>query len=60
MKKLIFPLALFLVIFVSACSNASSGFKEITPDDAVAAFQDAGLEAENPTEMTKDDWSNEI
>lgn len=56
MKKIIFPVTLFLVIFMSACSNASSGTKEVTPDDVVAAFQDAGLEAENPTEMTKDDY----
>lgn len=50
MKKLLF-VSLF-VLFLAACGGGA----EHTTGDAVKAFEDAGLEVENPTEMTKEDY----
>ncbi|MFC7062835.1 stress protein [Halobacillus seohaensis] len=56
MKKLLFVLfALSLGVLV-ACSSTDVSNDSITVDGAIKAFQDAGLEAENATEMTKDDY----
>ncbi len=41
---------LFTMFLVSACG------KQVTGEDVVAAFKAAGLEAETPYEMTKDDY----
>ncbi|GAQ18531.1 stress protein [Oceanobacillus picturae] len=52
-----FLVLLFLVavsLVITACNNA--GASGLTNDDVVSAFKDAGLEAEEPTEMTKDDY----
>ncbi|WP_156875381.1 stress protein [Virgibacillus sp. 6R] len=38
-------------VVLTAC-----GGDEATADDVIKAFKDAGLEAEEPTEMTKDDY----
>lgn len=50
LKKLLF-VSLF-VLFLAACG----GGVEHSTDDVVKAFEDAGLEVESPTEMTKEDY----
>lgn len=47
--KLIF-LLLVVSILVSGCGS------QVTGTDVVTAFKDAGLEAENPTAVTKDEY----
>lgn len=41
-----------LVLLLAACG----GQTEHSTDDVVTAFKDAGLEADSPTEMTKEDY----
>jgi hypothetical protein len=48
MKK--YLLALLVLVLLTACA------KQVTGDDVVASFKAAGLEAENPSAMTKDDY----
>ena len=50
MKKLF--LSIFSVLFLAACGGGT----EHTTGDVVKVFEDAGLEVENPTEMTKEDY----
>lgn len=50
MKNKIFSIFLIAVFFISSCGKQSTGA------DVVGAFKAAGLEAENPTPMTKDDF----
>lgn len=47
-----FFLIALVMLLLSACSNSNS----LSVDDVISAFKDAGLEAENPREMTKDDF----
>jgi hypothetical protein len=49
-RKILFTL-LIVVLLTSACA------KQVTGDDVVASFKAAGLEAENPSAMTKDDYN---
>lgn len=53
MKIKYFSLLLILGILLTACGN---GTKELTSSEVVTAFQDAGLQAEESREMTKDDY----
>lgn len=53
MKKVLF-LALLLILF-AGCSSKTPGSKEITADDVISPFNDAGLDAENTKEITKND-----
>jgi hypothetical protein len=46
---------LVLVFIMTACGNSKDS-KKVTAADVVAAFKNAGLEAENTTKMTKDDY----
>jgi len=46
---------LISILMISAIAISSCGSK-ITGDDVIKSFKDAGLEAENPTQMTKDDY----
>lgn len=46
---------LVLILVTTACGN-SNGNQKMTADDVVTAFKNAGLEAENTTKMTKDDY----
>lgn len=56
MKKLII-VALFLAIsLLVACSSDAGGSNALTADDALKAFEDAGLEVVNARAMTKDDY----
>lgn len=50
MKKLMVLLFLFLVACGSGAATA------VTPDDVVAAFKSAGLEAETPRPLTREDY----
>ena len=47
----------FFTLFISltACNNGVDG-RAVTANDVISAFVDAGLEAESPREMTKDDY----
>lgn len=57
MKKIIALLTLFItVVIISACGAEGESAEKLTTDDVIKAFQDAGLEAEEPKEMTKDDY----
>ncbi len=47
------PWLVLLLVFLAACGG---GGKKFTGDDVVAAFQSAGLEAEDARPMTKDDY----
>lgn len=52
---------LLLIIFclaLAACGGgtAAPAVKAVTPDSVIAAFKAAGLEAESPTKMTRDDY----
>ncbi len=51
MKRLIF--AVFTVFLLAACSQSAGSIKT---EDVISAFKDAGLEAENVRELTKDDY----
>ncbi|KAB2332920.1 stress protein [Bacillus mesophilum] len=53
MKKVFFGFVILLGMVTSACSN---GGGDLTVDESIEAFANAGLEAESPTEMTKDDY----
>ncbi|WP_272031232.1 stress protein [Oceanobacillus kimchii] len=56
MKKYLFYLISFaFILTLAACNNADAS-ESLTTDDVVSAFKDAGLEAEEPREMTKDDY----
>ena len=48
--------SLFLVTLALWLAACGSGAKAITGADVVAAFKAASLEAENPRDMTKDDY----
>lgn len=50
MKIKLTLLALIAVIVITSCATP------VTGEDVVAAFKTAGLEAENPSAMTKDDY----
>lgn len=50
MKQKIFVLVVLLSLLLSACGSS------VTGDDVVAAFKNAGLEAEGSYPMTKDDY----
>lgn len=50
MKIKLFSLVLIFAFISTSCA------KQVTGDDVVAAFKAAGLEAENPSAMTKDDY----
>ncbi len=55
MKKIIKVLTvMLLLISLTACGG--SNFQEYKIDDVLTAFKDAGLEAEDAKEMTKDDY----
>ncbi|EQB35254.1 MULTISPECIES: hypothetical protein [Virgibacillus] len=54
-KYLILFIGIVFLVTLSACNNAGAS-EELTTDDVVSAFKDAGLEAEEPKEMTKDDY----
>ena len=50
---------ILVVLLTVACGGSSNGDSDkasVTPDDVIAAFQSAGLEADSPTPMTKDDY----
>lgn len=52
-------LLLFLLLLVSGCSKESSGSSEsITVDSLIIAFNDAGLEAEKPTDLAQKEFGN--
>jgi len=52
MKKL-FSVIIFALLLVACNNNAGD---KIKVDNVISAFKDAGLEAESPREMTKDDY----
>ena len=53
MRKLLFiSVTSLLMLFLAACGSEDG----LTVEDAVNAFKDAGLEVEDVTEMTKDDY----
>lgn len=51
MKKLL--VLLLAALFLTSCSGGGSN---LTTNEVVEAFQDAGLKVEDPREMTKDDY----
>lgn len=55
MKKVNFIFLFILMILLSAC-NGSDFSAQLKPNDVIKAFKDAGLEAESPKKMTKDDF----
>lgn len=55
MKKFIKALTVML-LFISLTACGDSNFQEYKIDDVLTAFKDAGLEAEDTKEMTKDDY----
>ncbi|WP_100331931.1 stress protein [Bacillus xiapuensis] len=69
MKKIIPFLSLLLILSLVACGNSSSTSKsesnekvqkeeKVTVDTIITAFKDAGLEAENPTELENKEFGN--
>ncbi|MFC4387760.1 stress protein [Gracilibacillus marinus] len=57
MKKLLLLfIAIMTVGILSACGNNTSENEDITTDDVISAFKDAGLEVGETSEMTKDDF----
>ncbi|KAB8139076.1 stress protein [Gracilibacillus oryzae] len=57
MNKFLMIFSVLILSILVACDNDStSGNDTITVEEVITAFQDAGLEAENATEMTKDDY----
>ncbi|EWH20411.1 membrane lipoprotein lipid attachment site-containing protein [Bacillus haynesii] len=56
MKKLL--VILLGVLFLTACSNPAEGDNEVTADKVIQAFKDAGLEAENPTDLKEKEFGN--
>ncbi|SFK48331.1 hypothetical protein SAMN04487936_11520 [Halobacillus dabanensis] len=70
MRKIFFILTIgFIISLLAACGDNESSQaggetnndsdkepKELTVDSVIDAFQQANLEAENPTDMTKDDY----
>jgi hypothetical protein len=52
-KLLITMFHLCLLLVVAGCGDDA---KTVSVDDAIAAFKNAGLEAESPRKMTKDDY----
>lgn len=56
MKKLLGVLMLGVLILIGCSNSTLSVNKNITVDDVVKTFQDSGLKAEDPKEMTKDDY----
>jgi hypothetical protein len=55
MKKLKFYSIFLFVLLLSACSSSDFS-SELKPNDVIEAFKEAGLEAESPKKMTKDDF----
>lgn len=56
-KLLIAIMSLMLLIGLVACSSdKANSKKELTVDEVIKAFKNAGLEAEKPRKMTKDDF----
>ncbi|KAA6450426.1 stress protein [Bacillus swezeyi] len=45
-------------LFLSACSNSSEGENEVTTKQVIQAFKEAGLEAENPSELGQKEFGN--
>ncbi|MCM3598660.1 stress protein [Metabacillus idriensis] len=62
MKKLTGSLlVLFLVVLLAACGNSektSSKKEEVTVDSLIAAFKEADLEAEEPTDLESKEFGN--
>ncbi|BAC14884.1 hypothetical protein [Oceanobacillus iheyensis HTE831] len=57
MKKVLFFAIILSVLTLAACNNEEAGGEDkITTDDVISAFNDAGLEAESPSEMTNEDY----
>lgn len=54
MKKII--LSMFLLLSVLVACSSGSGSDSIAIDDVIDKFNEEGLEAEDVTEMTKDDY----
>ncbi|MFO1443661.1 membrane lipoprotein lipid attachment site-containing protein [Bacillus sp. Bva_UNVM-123] len=54
MKKII--VLLLGVFLLTACSNSTGGKEELSTAKVIEAFKEAGLEAEEPKQMTKDDY----
>lgn len=60
MKKYIFSMLLIiLIVILAACGSDSTSDKEkVTVDTLITAFKDAGLEAENPTDLPQKEFGN--
>lgn len=57
MRNLIITALLFGATLLAACSSGTSGGSPaLTSDDAIKAFEDAGLVVEDTRKMTKDDY----
>lgn len=56
MKRVMSYLSIALMaFFIAACSSPTNN-PSVSADDIIAAFKEAGLEAENARDMTKDDY----
>ncbi|QOY37027.1 stress protein [Anaerobacillus isosaccharinicus] len=56
MKKFVFVLLISLFSLAACGGETTSSKKDLNIDDVITAFQEAGLEAESPRDMTKDDF----
>ena len=54
-KNILLIAFLPLLIYLTACKSGGNG-QAVTANDVISAFIHAGLEAESPREMTKEDY----
>ena len=47
-----------MFLILSACSNSTGGGDKVTTSTIIEAFKEAGLEAENPTDLAQKEFGN--
>lgn len=58
LKKLIGLILLVMTLALAACGGTEARGKDLTADDVIQAFKDAGLEVGDVTEMGKKEFGN--
>lgn len=58
MKKYLFLFAIMFIGLLTACSSESSNEEKVTVNKLITAFTEAGLEAEDPTELDNKEFGN--